>query len=237
MFKLRFFLVTAIVLLLTLPVVASKDPYKAANNSRITLNGTVVATSPAAFILDYGKGLVSVEMDGWNWYPSIHAILEGDKVTVHGRVDDDLYETTSIEAGGVFVKELNTYFYANDTDEEDVIPYTGNLHPDRGLLLQGSVTKISGRKFTIDTGSREMKVDTISMPYNPLDDKGYQRIKVGDFVQITGTLDLDFFEKMEIIAETVTTLFKDVAQKQNREEEMMAGKLSYEPDDQLSHGH
>lgn len=58
-----------------------------------------------------------------------------------------------------------------------------------------------------------MKVDTINMPYNPLDDKGYQKIKVGDFVQITGKLDVDFFEKMEIMAETVTTLFKDVAKK------------------------
>lgn len=210
---LRFFLITAIILLFTSPVVAGKDPYKAANNSRITLNGTVVATSPTTFILDYGSGLVSVEMDGWTWYPATYAILEGDKVTVHGRVDDDLYETTSIEAGSVYVKELNTYFYANDTDEEDVIPYTATLHPDRGILLQGTVTNISGRDFTIDNGARNMKVDTSNMPYNPLDDMGYQKIKVGDFVQVTGKLDMDFFKKKEIIAETVTTLFKDIAKK------------------------
>jgi uncharacterized protein YdeI (BOF family) len=209
----RFFFITATILFLTSPVMAAKDPYTAPNNSRITLNGTVVATSPTAFILDYGAGLVSVEMDGWGWYPSTYAILEGDKVTVYGRVDDDLYEATSIEAGAVYVKDLNTYFYANDTDEEDVIPYTAALHPDKGLLLQGTVVKISGREFTIDTGSKKVKVDTINMPYNPLDDKGYQKIKVGDFVQITGQLDVDFFEKMEVMAETVTTLFKDIAKK------------------------
>lgn len=215
MYILRLFIISAMTLffLLPSPVTAAKDPYTAPNNSRITLNGTVVATSPTTFILDYGTGLVSVEMDGWGWYPSTYAILEGDKVTVYGRVDDDLYEATSIEAGGVYVKDLNTYFYANDTDEEDVIPYTAPLHPDRGLMLQGIVTNISGREFTIDTGSKKVKIDTISMPYNPLDDKGYQKIKVGDFVQITGRLDVDFFEKMEIMAETVTTLFKDIAKK------------------------
>ncbi|MGB3212513.1 MAG: hypothetical protein WBB19_17565 [Desulforhopalus sp.] len=212
---LRFFLISMFTFLLTSTVMA-KDPYKAANNSWISLNGTVVASSPTAFELDYGTGTVIVEMDGWSWYSGTHSIMEGDQVTVHGRVDDDLYEMTSIEADSVYVKGLNTYFYANSLDEEDRVPQTAILHPDTGLQLQGTITSKSGREFTINTGSREVKIDTINMLYNPLDDKGYQKLKIGDFVQVTGKLDVDFFEKTEIMADTVTTLFKDTKKKQKK---------------------
>lgn len=212
---LRSILITLIAFLLTSPVMA-KDPYKAANNSWITLNGIVVTSSPKAFELDYGTGIITVEMDGWSWYSGAHSIIEGDRVTVHGRVDDDLYEIASIEADTVYVKNLNTYFYANSLDEEDMVSPTTMLHPDTEFQLQGTITKKSGREFTINTGSIEVKIDTISMPYNPLDDKGFQKLKVGDFVQVTGKLDVDFFEKTEIMAETVTTLFKDTTKKQKK---------------------
>ena len=194
----------------------AKDPYKAANNSWITLNGIVVASSPEAFELDYGTGIITVEMDGWSWYSGMHAIMEGDRVTVHGRVDDDLYEIASIEADSVYVKGLNTYFYANSLDEEDMVSPTTILHPDTGFQLQGTITKTSGREFTINTGSHEIKIDTSNMDYNPLDDKGYQKLKVGDYVQVIGKLDVDFFEKTEIMAESVTTLIKDITKKQKK---------------------
>ncbi len=204
----RLFLITIVVFLLISPAMA-KDPYIAANNSWITLNGTIVSTTPRTFELDYGTGLVIVEMDGWGWYSAASSLLEGDRVTVHGRVDDDLYEKTSIEADSVYVKKLNTYFYANSLDEEDRVSCTTLLHPDTGFQLQGIITSKSGREFTIDTGSKRIRIDTINMSYNPLDDKGYQKLKVGDAVQVTGRLDVDFFEKTEIMAETVTTLLKD----------------------------
>ncbi len=60
-------------------------------------------------------------------------------------------------------------------------------------VILDTVIKISGREFTIDNGSREIKVDIINMPYNPLDDKSYQKIKVDDFVQITDSIDVIFF--------------------------------------------
>ncbi len=212
---LRFFLITLVVFLFTSPVMAI-DPYIAANNSWITLNGTVVATSPRTFQLDYGTGLVTVEMDGWGWYSAASSVMEGDKVIVKGRVDDDLYEKTSIEADSVYVKGLNTYFYANSLDEEDRVSPTNTLHPDTGFRLQGTITSKSGREFTIDSASKKIKIDTINMSYNPLDDKGYQKLKVGDVVLVTGKLNVDFFEKEESIAETVTTLFTDLTKKQKK---------------------
>lgn len=204
----KMLLVSAMTLALTSTAMA-KDPYMAENNSWISLDGTVVSSGGASFELDYGTGIVTVEMDGWDWYGKASALLEGDKVTVYGRVDDDLYEVASIEASSVYVKNLNTYFYANDLDEEDVILPT-RITSATGLQVQGTITDIIGREFTLDTGAKKVKVDTIEMGYNPLDDKGFQQLDKGDFVQVTGHLDVDFFEKAEIMADSVTTLVKDM---------------------------
>ena len=204
----RLIILYAITILMA-STVAAKDPYTARNNSWISLNGTVAAATPSSFELDYGSGLVRVEMDGWDWYATSHPILEGDRVTVYGRVDDDLYEMATIEASSVYVKDLNTYFYANDVDEEDVTLPSDSVGLNAGLHIQGTVVDINGREFILDTGSKKIRIDTLEMPYNPLDQKGYQRLKKGDFVKVTGDLDVDFFERVEIMADTVTTLFKD----------------------------
>ena len=189
------------------------DPYDAPNNSWISLSGTVVATFPTTFDLDYGSGIVIVEMDGWSWYPEVYPILVGDKVTVYGRVDADLYETTTIEARSVYVKDINTYYYANDADEEDADFATPTIYPDNGFQIRGRITNIHGREFTMATAQKKIKVDTMQMFYNPLDDKGLQKLKVGDLVQVTGKLDINFFAKTQIVAEHVTTLIKDTTKK------------------------
>lgn len=203
--------ISAMTLTLTSTAMA-KDPYMAENNSWISLDGTVVSAGISSFEMDYGTGIVTVEMDDWDWYGEAAALMEGDKVTVYGRVDDDLYEVASIEASSVYVKNLNTYFYANDVDEEDVIV---PVAVTTGLQVQGTITDKIGREFTLDTGSKKVKVDTIEMDYNPLDDKGFQQLDKGDFVKVTGNLDVDFFEKAEIMADSVITLVKDTTKKMN----------------------
>lgn len=188
----------------------AQNPYVRPDGSWIGLNGTVVESSADGFILDYGEGIVTVEMDDWDWYGDAYPILDGDHVKVNGRVDDDLYETTSIEASSVYVKDLNTYFYANDADEETLFsPGMTTVYIDNDLRLTGTVAKVDGRKFTIDTGSREVKVNTSQMLYNPMDDKGFQQINKGDFVSVTGDLDIDLFEKNEMMAESITSLHRD----------------------------
>lgn len=199
---------TVLIMISTAAMAAQDDPYLQPNNSWISLSGTVVDAGASTFELDYGTGIVTVEMDDWDWYGEAYPILEGDKVTVYGYVDDDLYETTTIEAGSVYVRDLNTYFYANDADEEDAF-LSSVSYVDRGIELRGTVTGISGREFTVDTGSRKMQVDTSEMIYNPLDDKGYQKIKVGDYVLVSGELDTGFFEDTEIMADSIITLVKD----------------------------
>lgn len=191
---------------------AEETPYLKPDGSWISLSGTVTSTTSDTFMLDYGGGLVTVEMDDWDWYEEFGETLPGDKVTVYGAVDDDTFENTKIEASSVFVENLGTQFYANAADEEsvddlDVAPVVPIVVGD--LTLTGTVTSVDGREFTIDTGAQEMTVDTTLMSYNPMDDEGFQSIAKGDLVTVTGNTDKDTFEGRELVAESVVTLDDD----------------------------
>lgn len=184
------------------------NPYMKADNTWISISGTAVSSMPDGFTLDYGEGTVLVEMDDWDWYDESHAILEGDKVTVYGDIDDDFFETTSIEAGSVYVESLGSYFYASSADEEGSGEYWVSYSPIivGDMIVRGTVDEIYGREFTIDTGYDKLRVDTIMMPYNPLDDKGYQKVEKGDYISVSGNMDYDFWEKRELMADTIITL-------------------------------
>lgn len=191
----------------------SKNPYLKPDESWISISGTAVSTKPSSFILDYGKGVITVEMDDWNWYKEGRLILEGDKVTVYGKIDDDLLETAKIEASSVYVEDLGTYFYASSADEEynDNYDYWGTYGPisPGKAVVRGTVTGVDGREFTIDTGLKKITVDTDNMIYNPVDKTGYQQIDKGDYVAVIGHMDYDFWEKRELKADSVTTLLDD----------------------------
>lgn len=184
-------------------------PYTKPNGSWVTLGGTVVSTTPNSFMLDYGDGLLTIEMEDWDWYPEASGLIEGDPVIVRGRIDAATFggQRTSIEAGSVYVKNLNTYFYASAADEEGV---SAMIAPqDSWFQATGTVKSINGRDFTLDTGAHEYEVDTITMPYNPLDDLGFQKIKPGDRVKAFGKMDRRLFEDWELMAASVITLTQD----------------------------
>jgi len=203
------------VFLLSAPAQAkdSPNPYLKPDQTWISISGTAVDTKPDGFTLDYGKGTIPVEMDDWDWYDESSAILEGDKVTVYGEIDDDFFEIRSIEASSVYVENLGTHFYASSADEEYDYPYDywGSDAPiDVGkTVVRGTVTSTSGREFTINTGLREMKVDTLGMMYNPMDDKGFHQIDKGDYVSVTGDINYTFWEKKELLADSIITLIDD----------------------------
>ncbi|WP_417427310.1 hypothetical protein [Hoeflea sp.] len=181
------------------------------DDSFVSISGTVASAAADSFQLDYGEGLITVEMDDWDWYPEAAGLLGGDNVTVYGVIDDDMLETKSIEATSVFVKGLNTYFYASGSDEEDVV-YNAITEPRLAARIDvtGTVESINGREFTIDIGSRDLTVDTSGMTYNPLDDEGFQMVDVDDRVKVTGSMDYALFEANEVNATSVITLAEDV---------------------------
>lgn len=178
--------------------------------SWINLTGTVASANDDYFYLDFGDGVIRVEMDDWDWYKEGANLIEGDTVTVYGRIDNDMYETKTIEASSVYVAGLNSFFYASSDDEEDWDTYTAyTVVSEPGYQVTGKVTSINGRTFTIDAGNRKITVDTTDMPYNPLDQYGYQKIDKGDRVSVTGKMDLDRLTKREIVADSITTLVQD----------------------------
>lgn len=195
--------------LLAMPIPAlAEDPANKADDTWISVSGTVKSVSPDTFILEYDNGTIPVEMDDGDNDADAYKVVVGDKVTVNGIIDDDLFERKTIEASSVYVEGLNTYFYASPVDEEDTfITYTTPVVVS-SVVLQGTVTGVDGREFTLDTGTRMVTVDTVDMTYNPMDDEGFQKIKKGDRVSVSGMFDADLFEARKFDATSIVTLSK-----------------------------
>lgn len=133
-------------------------------------------------------------------------MIEGDEVIVNGLIDNDFFETVSIEASSVYVPKLNTHFYASARDEEDY-PGWYSLDPDYGeVIAQGTVTAVDGNEFTINQDSESLTISTAYMEHNPLDNVGYHQIDVGDIVQVSGDLEFGFMNNAELEADSVITL-------------------------------
>lgn len=185
------------------------DPYRMADDTWINISGTVESVSRNTFMLDYGEGLVIVEMDDGDRDADAYKLLTGDRVTVSGRVDDDLFEATTIEAASVYVENIGTTFFASSIDEETAESLIAGITIPVAVshvTVRGTVTEVGDHEFTVDAGGSDMRVEVGQMPYNPLDDEGYQQIRVGDRVKVSGEMDSGLFEGRELVAESVITL-------------------------------
>ncbi|NKI33830.1 hypothetical protein HFP89_01460 [Wenzhouxiangella sp. XN79A] len=182
------------------------SPYGAPDNSWISISGTVVDVARDQFELDYGDGVVTVEMDDGDRDADAYSLLTGDKVRVMGRVDDDLFETTTIDAMSVQVDKLGTTFYADPNDQEALsvavtVPITVSE-----TVVNGRVISVDQDDFMIDTGMAHLTVDVSDLASNPLDDRGFLRIDVGDRVSVTGDMTREFFEGRQLDADVIVEL-------------------------------
>ncbi|MDF1814079.1 MAG: hypothetical protein P1V20_17880, partial [Verrucomicrobiales bacterium] len=168
------------------------NPLAKSNNAVITLSGTVANAGPDSFELDYGVGRVLVEIDDYDWYREGYQILNGDFVTVNGRIDRDAGEVTKIEAGSVYVKSRDTLYYASSADEEGrEIWYPESTFPQDESVASfaGTVTKVSPTHFILDTdGIRTIKVHTRAMSRKPI-------VNPGDRLIVSGKFDWNLFSK------------------------------------------
>ncbi len=200
-------------LALSLPVAAmAQNTTPAMNGSAIQISGIVEQASDDLFVLNYGPGKIVVEMDDWDSYPEARALMDGDHVTVFGLIDHDEYEAGSIEAETVFVQELNAYFEAS-ADDEETRDYEVLTIADAPAMLTmtGVVTEVDDEEFTVDTGYDEVAVNVSELAYNPLDDKGYMRIRQGDFVKVSGNLEDGLFEDSTLVAQSISTIVDQTA--------------------------
>ncbi|WP_201244215.1 hypothetical protein [Halochromatium salexigens] len=181
----------------------------APDDSWISVSGTVESVTHDAFVLDYGEGVMTVEMDDGDRDADGYRLVRGDNVTVNGRIDDDLFEARTLEASSVYVENIDTYFYASAFDDEainDVIVTVQTPVVISATTVQGTVTEVGSEEFVVDTGLSKVRVEVDELAYNPLDDEGYQKIEVGNRVSVTGQIDDDLFEGRELVADSVITL-------------------------------
>jgi len=176
----------------------------------ITLTGEVTWTNDESFRLDYGSGLITVEMADFDGFDEAQYLLPCDDVVVYGLVDDDFYETRTIDAASVYVDDANTFVYADAVREDFTLGLYGPPaveFDDPGVTVTGEVTSVDGREFVLSHGLGEaIEVDTASMSYNPMDDEGFQQIDAGDRVTVTGAIDVGFFDNNELSADAVVTI-------------------------------
>lgn len=189
-----------------LPACAQEDPYAQPDDSWISISGTVETVSPDQFTLDYGDGIISVEMDDGDRDADAAVLEMGDEVTVSGLIDDDFIELATIEASSVYVEELGTTFYASAVDEEDAFVTVSPVVVVGDLVVQGVVTNVTEQAFTLDNGPREIRVTVEEMAYDPLDDEGYQKVETGDLLSVSGHIDAGLFEGGEMVAESILEL-------------------------------
>jgi len=183
-----------------------KSPYAMADDSWITIDGTVKTVTPDEFTLDYGDGSVIVEMDDGDRDADAYKLLPGDKVTVSGLIDDDFLETTTIEASSVYVDSIGTTFFSSAVDEEtfNTIAYMSVVPVEQARVeVAGTITDIDGEEFTVSIGTGRLSIDVEDMSFNPLDDEGYLQLDVGDRVRVFGEMDREFFDEYELDAETI----------------------------------
>ncbi len=182
------------------------DPYLQADESWITISGHVENVQADRFSLNYGDGSIIVEMDDGDRDADGYKLIRGDQVIVTGRIDDDFFTLTTIEAGSVYVKNIETTFLASSVDEESQGVADSIMLPPIPIsrtVVSGVVTQVNGDDFLINTGDRMLRVDVSNMPTNPLDDEGYLKIDKGDRVKVLGQIDVKLFEGRELEADTV----------------------------------
>lgn len=202
---------TAVFAMLVTPAATASEvnPYAMANNTWVTISGSVKAVSKDSFMLDYGDGLITVEMDDGDRDADAYKLMTGDKVTVSGKIDDDFLELATIEASSVFVENLGTTFFASAIDEEASEALAGVITTPvviSDTIVTGTVTSVNSSEFTVDTGLRKIKVDVGSMAYNPLDDEGFLKVDVGDRVKVRGDINHELFEGREMEADYIIKL-------------------------------
>jgi uncharacterized protein YdeI (BOF family) len=183
------------------------NPYMRADNTWISIDGTVETVLSNSFALDYGPGTITVEMDDSDRDAEGYNLRTGDQVRVSGRVDNELFARTTIEASSVYVENLGTYFFASSADEEDrALTNTWPLQVS-STTLRGTVKDVGEESFTVSSPGGAIKVETDRLAYDPLDGAGYQRIESGDVVMVTGHMDTEFFDaQRELQARSVVVL-------------------------------
>lgn len=194
----------------TANIASAADVKTVEDESPVMLSGIIKSISDDEFVLSYGSGEITVEMDDWRWDgDKANALRVGERVTVTGNIDDDLFEGREIEANNIFVNKDNVYYYRTATNMNTVDRYgeANTMTDGTFVTMSGKVTAVNGKTLTVlDKNNMPMTIDLGSLAYDPITGNGQQRIGQGDHVQVYGEIDENFFQNKEIVARRIVTM-------------------------------
>lgn len=194
-FLLPLFLVLLSPLAIGQPNVKERTP-----GTMIRISGVVDDVPlPNSFELDYGDGEILVEFDDWDPEPDAYKVKKGDEVIVTGRLDDDFMHGKTLEAGSVYVTDIEETYYANPKDEEEPFANMSKDMEKLSTVVQGKVVSTTDQKFILKSSNQEIQIDVSGITNNIKQSD----IKAGDVVRVAGRLQRSFFNDREINAVAV----------------------------------
>lgn len=180
------------------------------DESRVMLNGIITEVRNDEFDLNYGEGVITVELDEWGWDDSNMAYLRsGDEVTVNGVIDDDLFEGREVKADNLYLNR--EFVYLTPEKQSNAARNNRNVNMDAledgsYITMTGVVVEQDGAEFTLRGNGQNLRVNTEDLGYNPFDEDGLQRVQQGDRIQVYGAIDDGFFETRELEADRIISL-------------------------------
>ena len=203
------------------PIMEDAAAVSASDGDWIRLDGTVEMTGDSNFKLDYGAGTITVEADDWDLTSEGIGILPGDRVSVTGRMDRDVFTSASLEASAIYLESLNTVYFANAADEEEFGLAAIPTRPATdGIDYTGWVTGSTPKGFTLGSGTALITVDT-SQLNTPLAQDG---ISSGDRVYVWGDLEIEREGQNKLVAEGLMELIDGPGKPQSSEESASSGQ-------------
>lgn len=221
--KLTTLLASSILVLGTLPAFAAKeasgdmDKVEAApDEAKISLTGTVTSTADEEFQLEYGGGVVTVELDRFDWINDpAEILLPGENVMVTGTVDDDWFEGRELVANTLQLNDSFVYYHVDPLSSYPIHLYGAEaakeMRDGAYVTTSGTIKNHSGDRFEVSYQNGSIPVDVSSLGYNPFDNEGIQKLEEGDRVYVYGNVDDDFFDNKGILATGVYELTTQVS--------------------------
>lgn len=184
------------------------------NDAYITISGTVGnIVEEDEFQLNHAGGLITVDTnDAWPDLFRTEAatmLKTGDRVSVTGKVDNNLFSGDEIEAyrlsvagdtyGRVYTNQHYAPSHEGDYAAYNNVAYGTGLTDDQQVRISGEVSSITDDDtFMLRYGNGEILIDTDDVEFTNAD-----KLNVGDEVVVFGEVDKDLFKKKEVEAERV----------------------------------
>lgn len=178
------------------------------DGSWIGIHGTVGMVGANSFFLDYGDSTVMVGLTGE--VLSEYHFIRGQKLTVYGKVDNDLFEKNIVKARAVVIEgsEDNELTVVGEEDKVKVITAS---HVSTSVI-HGLVTAVTEKRIVIEQGSEKLSIDTSELSSDVTDDQGRTQVKQGDLVTVQGVLRRDFWDNRTLLATAMDVIDMDKLQ-------------------------